>query len=138
MLKVILIDDEWSTLRLLPKAIDWAALGLEIRGAASSGEEGLDLLRRVAPDIVIVDIKMPGMDGLEFARLARRGGSPARIILLSAYAEFRFAQAAIQLRISDYLLKPLDEDRLRAVLNRIIQELEAERGQAPGAVGRVF
>lgn len=134
MLRVALIDDEISTLRLLPRAIDWAALGLEICGTASDGVEGLELLRRCAPDIVIVDIKMPRMDGLAFSNAARQARHRAKTILLSAHADFDFARRAIPLRISDYLLKPLDEAKLRASLLRVRHEIEQER-RAGAAVG---
>lgn len=138
MLKVILIDDEISTLRLLPRAIDWAALNLEICGTASDGEEGLRLFHRCAPDIIIVDIKMPRMDGLAFSRAVRESGHSVKIILLSAYAEFEFAQGALHLKISDYLLKPLDEEKLQEVLRRAIGEIEAERRPTSGVCGREF
>jgi two-component system, response regulator YesN len=138
LIKVILIDDEISTLRLLPKAIDWGSLDLAICGTATDGEEGLRLFERCSPDIVIADIKMPRMDGLAFSRAVRERGHPVKIILLSAHAEFEFAQSAIQLRISDYLLKPLDEERLREVLIRVIGELKRERRQSGASVGREF
>lgn len=136
MLRVALIDDEISTLRLLPRVIDWGALGMEICGTARDGAEGLSLVQRCAPDIVILDIKMPRMDGLAFAAAARDGHCEAKIILLSAYADFELARTAIPLRISDYLLKPLDEVKLREVLARVTSEIEAERvarGEGPGA-----
>jgi YesN/AraC family two-component response regulator len=136
MLRVVLIDDEVSTLRLLPRVIDWAGLGMEICGTARDGEEGLTLLSRCAPDIVLLDIKMPRMDGLAFAAAARQAKSEAKIILLSAYADFELARTAIPLRISDYLLKPLDEAKLREVLTRVTREIESERrigGESGGA-----
>lgn len=114
-------------MRLLPKAVDWEALDIKICGTARDGQQGMKLFSRVAPDIVIVDIMMPEIDGLAFARAARESGRPVRIILLTAYAKFEFAQSAIQLGISDYLLKPLDEERLKEVLAKVVRELDAEK-----------
>ena len=112
MYKIIFLDDELITVRMLERAIDWQQYHIIPCGAASDGEEGLALFRDVEPDIVIADIRMPKMDGIEFARAIRQTGRRVKILLLSAYAEFEYARSALTYQISDYLLKPLDEDKL--------------------------
>lgn len=127
MYKVIFLDDEAMTLKLLERAINWQKYHIDLGGSASDGEEGLALFRHVEPDIVITDIRMPGMNGIEFAGAIRQTQKQVKILLLSAYAEFEYARSAITYEISEYLLKPLDEDKLEAAIARIVQELDRER-----------
>ncbi len=126
MYKIIFLDDELITLRTLESAIDWQKYHVALCGTASDGEEGIELFRQVEPDIVIADIRMPKMNGIEFARAIRQTRKRVKILLLSAYAEFEYAQSAITHQISDYLLKPLDEDKLEAAITRIVQELDRD------------
>src|SRR5258708_18586711 len=124
MYKIIFLDDEPITLRTLESAIEWQKYGVALCGTATDGDEGIELFRQVEPDIVIADIRMPKMNGIEFARAIRQTRKRVKILLLSAYAEFEYAQSAITYQISDYLLKPLDEDKLEAAIARIVQELD--------------
>ena len=127
MYKVIFIDDEAITLRLLECAIDWERYEIEIAGTALDGKEGIELLKAVKPDIVIADIRMPNMTGVEFAEKVRSFDQDVKIVLLSAYAEFEYAQKAITFGISEYLLKPLDETKLEHLIQKLIIELEEKR-----------
>jgi len=138
MYRMILIDDEVSTLRLLPKALDWASFDIEICGTARNGKQGLELFRKQSPDIIIADIKMPEMDGLAFAQAVRASDKAVKIVLLSAYAQFDFARSAILLNIFDYLLKPLDERQLRDVITRMVSVLRREREPSAGTVSAEF
>ncbi|MBK8030792.1 MAG: response regulator [Chloroflexi bacterium] len=113
MYKVIFLDDALITLQMLESAIDWQQYSIVLSGVATDGEEGLALFEQVQPDIIIADIRMPKMNGIEFARAIRQTKGPVKIILLSAYAEFEYAQSALTYQISDYLLKPLDEKQIR-------------------------
>jgi two-component system response regulator YesN len=124
--KIIFLDDELITLRMLESAIDWQKYGVALSGTASDGEEGIELFRQVEPDIVIADIRMPKMNGIEFTRAIRETQKKVKILLLSAYAEFEYAQSALTYQISDYLLKPLDEDKLEAAIERIVHELDRD------------
>lgn len=126
MYKVIFLDDELITLQMLESAIDWQQYSIVLSGVATDGEEGLALFEQVQPDIIIADIRMPKMNGIEFARAIRQTRRPVKIILLSAYAEFEYAQSALTYQISDYLLKPLDENKLEAAVARIVQELDRD------------
>lgn len=127
MYRIIFIDDEAITLNLLQNAIYWEKYNIEICGMASDGEEGIELVRQVKPDIIITDIRMPEMNGIALSVAIRQSNRNIKIILLSAYAEFQYAQTAIQYQISDYLLKPLDEDKLEETIARIVQEIEQEK-----------
>jgi Response regulator containing CheY-like receiver domain and AraC-type DNA-binding domain len=122
--KIIFVDDEISTLKFLTNALDWEEYGIEIVGTANDGKEGIDLYRKTKPDIIIVDIKMPSMNGIDFSAIVREVDKRVKIIILSAYGEFQYAQSALRLQIKDYLLKPLDEERLDDVIRKLLVELE--------------
>jgi YesN/AraC family two-component response regulator len=124
--KIIFIDDEVSILRALPYAIDWGKYNIQIAGTASDGEEGLQLYETVKPNIIIADIKMPDMNGLEFSRRIRERDPRVKIILLSAYGEFEYAQSAMQYKINNYLLKPLDEGKLEKGIQNVLEEIVHE------------
>ena len=126
MYKIMFLDDEPITLLMLESAIDWQKYQVSVCGSVTDGAEGIALFRQFEPDIVIADIRMPKMNGIEFARALRETKKKVKILLLSAYAEFEYAQSAITYQISDYLLKPLDEDKLEAAIVRIVQELDRE------------
>lgn len=126
MYKVIFLDDELITLRMLESAIDWQKYNICISGTATDGDDGITLFRQIEPDIVIADIRMPKMNGIEFARAIRETKSKVKILLLSAYAEFEYAKSALTYQISDYLLKPLDENKLEAAITHIVQELDRD------------
>lgn len=124
MYKIIFIDDEISTLKFLINALDWEEYGIVIVGTANGGKEGIDLYKRTRPDIIIVDIKMPSMNGIDFSTIVREEDKRVKIIILSAYGEFQYAQSALRLQIKDYLLKPLDEDKLEDIIRKLLVELE--------------
>lgn len=124
MLKVLLIDDEEIIIRGLQKLIDWGSLGLEIAGTASNGECGLILAEKLRPDIVIVDIKMRQMSGLDFAEKYLLLNPSSRIIALTGYSEFEYARRAVNLGLFGFLLKPIDKTELYNTLKAAAAELE--------------
>ena len=124
MLKVVVIEDEELVRRGIVMAVDWASVDCEVVGEASNGEAGLEEIRRLRPDIVVTDIRMPRMDGLEMLRRLREEGCGVSVILLTAYSDFSYAQAALKLGAVDYLLKPFHDGELEAAVQRI-----AERGR---------
>lgn len=126
MYKIVFVDDEAITLQLLTCVLDWEELGITVAGTASDGREAYELFRKVKPDIIIADIKMPGMNGVQLSEMIRKSDRNVKIIFLSAYAEFEYAQGAIANRVSGYLLKPLDEDELEALIRKVVTELDAE------------
>lgn len=126
MLKVFLVEDEY-VVREGIKKIDWASHGYEFCGEASDGEIALPLIRKAQPDIVITDIKMPFMDGLELAGQIRRDFPDIEIIILSGYEEFSYAQEAISLGVSKYLTKPIGAHDLLNELNEIKDSIEQKK-----------
>ena len=109
--------------------MDWASAGLRWCGEASDGELALPMLEAEAPDILITDIKMPFMDGLELSRIVRARLPQTRIVILSGHDEFRYAQEAIQLGVTEYLLKPVSAQDLLDALARIRRQIEQAQQQ---------
>lgn len=117
MWKVLVVEDEEAVRRRVVLAVDWAALGCVVAGEASNGVEALEAVERLEPSLIITDLKMPEMDGLEMLRRLRERGSGVRVIILTAHESFAYARAALRLGAADYLLKPLrGGDLERAVL----------------------
>ncbi|CAI6084153.1 response regulator transcription factor [Cohnella sp. JJ-181] len=131
MRKIILVDDEMFARKGLAGLIAWEQYGFEVAGEAEDGEEALALIGRIAPDVVVTDIRMPVLDGLELIREARERGYPdTRFIIISGYSDFKYAQQAVRFGVQDYLLKPIDEYELIACLVRIGEELRREQARA--------
>lgn len=124
-LKVVLVEDEEIVLKELVETIDWEGLGLEVAGTAADGIEGENLIKRLSPDIVVTDIKLPGKNGLQMIEDA----DVTNGIILSGYTDFEYTRRAIQLGVFDYIEKPVDDDELEAALRtlaaRIIEEEDA-------------
>lgn len=137
MYKVIVVEDETMVRRGIILTINWAALDCVIAGEAANGEEGASLAERLSPDIIVTDVKMPRMDGVEMITKLRKEGCRAKFIILTAYGDFKYAQSALRLGVSDYLLKPLkDGDLEQAILhirsqNEQGKEKEAGEASAP-------
>lgn len=127
MYRVLIVDDELVIRRGLKKVIHWENHEFQICGEASNGREGLEKANALKPDLLIVDIKMPGINGLEMVRKLRTSGSKYRIILLTGYSEFKFAQEAIALGIDAYILKPIDEDELIKELGVLRNKLDEDK-----------
>ena len=132
MFKILLVDDE-KPVREAVKALGcWDRHGIGEIFEAVEGESALQMMREHAPDIVVLDIKMPNMNGLEFLNIASLEFPAAKYIILSGYDDFEFAKQAIQFQVIDYLLKPVIENELNAILAKVThilnQELEQHRG----------
>ena len=106
MLKVLVVEDEELIRKGIVLAVDWAALDCVVVGEASNGEEALDAVERLSPSLIITDLKMPRMDGIEMLRRLREAGNPVYVIILTAYDSFTYAQSALRLGAVDFLLKP--------------------------------
>ena len=127
--KVVIIDDEPWTRGVIMKLAHWNRLGLEVVGEAADGEAGLELIRKVSPDIVITDVRMPRIDGIELVAILRSEGCQIPIIIISGYDDFSYVRSALQLNVTDYLLKPIKGTELNRQLERCIKELEQDPRQ---------
>lgn len=120
MIKVLIVDDEPFIRQGLKIIIDWARYGYEICAEAANGNEAIDILQSQKVDLVIVDIKMPGMNGLELIEYIRNNVNVnMRFIILSGYYEFNYARQAIQYSVEDYILKPVQEKELIKIIQKI-------------------
>lgn len=126
MLKVVVVEDEEFVRKGIVLTVDWNALDCEIVGEASDGKAGLELIRQTKPDIIIIDIKMPYMTGIEMLTELRNEGNNVQAVILTAYSDFSYAQQAIKLKAVDYLLKPFHDDELEAVIKKIANQLKSE------------
>lgn len=127
MLKVLIVDDEALVRRGIALGVDWAAMGCVVVGEASNGEEGLAAVERYSPNLIITDVRMPRMDGIEMMNRLREKGCRAHVIVLTAYSDFSYARSALQFGADDYLLKPFRDQELTAAIGKIRQK---EREQA--------
>ncbi|GFN33327.1 response regulator transcription factor [Paenibacillus xylaniclasticus] len=132
MHSAILVDDEQFVRLGLRALIDWEAAGFHIIGEADNGEDALALIDRLKPDLVVTDIRMPVLDGLELIRRTRAGqstleGSATSFIIISGFDDFKYAQQAVRYGVSDFLLKPIDEKELTSALKRLDEELSRDK-----------
>jgi two-component system, response regulator YesN len=127
--KVFFVEDEIVTREGIRDNVDWRASGFEFCGEASDGEMALPLLRMTKPDVLITDIKMPFMDGLQLSKIVRECMPWMKIIILSGHDEFEYAQEAINLGVTDYLLKPVTVEKLHTALKKLAVLLDNERKQ---------
>ena len=110
MIQAILADDEGIIVKGLKKLIDWERLGVEIVGEAGDGAEALELIQKKAPQLVVSDIAMPGLSGLEMLRQIGSQRMNTKVIFISGYQEFSYAQDAVRYGAVDYLLKPVEQE----------------------------
>lgn len=125
-MQVLLVDDEPYVVDDLTLSIDWRLLGIEGVYKAYSGAEAMDILSRTPIDIVVTDITMPGMSGLELAGVIRRRWKQTKVLLLSGYAEFDYARQALEYGVSDYLTKPISDEMFVEKLSEVIGTIRRE------------
>lgn len=131
MLKVFIVEDEPAFRQELVFATDWEAWDCMVVGSAQDGERALEAILEKRPDLVLTDIRMPGMDGLGLiGRAADALGSDApEFLIISGYDDFEYARKALRLGVRNYLLKPLDDEELADSIRRAREELERRRGR---------
>ena len=129
MYRFLIIDDEPVVREGIAENIDWNAHGFELVGACRDGREGLQAIEQHRPDVVLTDICMPFVDGLELAAFVAEQYPATRTILLTGYDEFEYAREAVKLRVQDFLLKPITAQELRAHLDAVRNELDTERNR---------
>ena len=123
---VLIVEDEILILNNIVKKINNLELPLTIAGTATNGNDALMLVEKQQPDIVITDIRMPGMDGITLCKILHEQYPKIRLAILSGYDDFSFAQKAIQYQVSDYLLKPVNQQQLFETMSRLCDILEKE------------
>lgn len=125
MYKVVIIDDELWTREVIKNLVEWDVLGLVIVGESSDGDFGLELIQKFKPDIIITDVHMPNMNGIELVRHLRNEGNDAEILIVSGYDDFEYIHSAMKLDVSDYLLKPIKPDELNEQLLSCKEKLDS-------------
>jgi len=129
LLKVLLVDDEPYIRKGLNALIDWEAEGFRITGEAQNGDNAIQLLQEEKYDLIISDIKMPEMDGIEFITEVKNNKiSEAKFVFLSGFYDYQYAKTAITYGCCDYILKPIQKDELLATLRKIIDDYQKEAG----------
>lgn len=123
---VLLADDEEEVIQVILKKIDWNGLGLSVIGHAPNGVKALEMVEESRPDIVITDIKMPYMDGLELSRILKKQYPDTKILIFTGFDEFEYAKEAVHLEIEEYILKPATSAELTEVLQRVRDSLHKE------------
>lgn len=126
MYRVLIVDDEMPALRFVRSIIEQSAEHFQVAGIAISGELGLEFLQKQPVDLLITDISMHGMSGIELAQRARQMLPNIHIVIISGYGEFEYAQGAIQAGVDDYLLKPVSISKMTAILQSIREKLHTE------------
>lgn len=134
MLKLLIVDDEQKICSLIRGLVDWEGLALTDAGSAINGEQALRMIQEISPDIVLTDVRMPGMSGLELIERATALPNPPRFIIMSGYTQFEYAYTAVKFGVEDFLLKPLDGEELNMSLSRSAAKI-ADVGAARGNTG---
>lgn len=125
VLKIVIVEDEEIIRMGLAETVDWRSMGAQVAGEAADGLEGLDVVAAVRPDVVLTDIKMPRMNGLDMAKALAEQYPEMKIVFLTSYADFEYARQAVRLNACDYLLKPVDEGELARLIIRLREQKEA-------------
>ena len=127
MYSVLMVDDEQEVIEVIMRKLNWEELGFRVCGSASNGAEALEMAEELQPDVVMTDIKMPYMDGLELSRHLKSLFPDIRIIIFSGFDEFEYAKEAIRLEAEEYLLKPIDSGEVRRVFEKVHKRLDEDR-----------
>lgn len=127
MLKVLVVDDEVLVRKGIVLETDWNSLDCAVVAEASNGEEGLLAVEKYSPDIIVCDIRMPKMDGLTMLKTLRDSGNETPLVLLTAYSDFSYAQQAVHLAATDYILKPFEDGALEEAIRTIAEKIVSQR-----------
>lgn len=147
MNRVLLVDDEYFARQGLKNLMDWQRFGYEVCAEADNGEEALQHIETLKPDVVITDIRMPVLDGLALIRSVRESGNVhTKFIIISGYSDFTYAQQAIKYDVENFILKPIDEEELLSTLNKLapyfekarLQQIEQFQWESADTLGRLL
>lgn len=124
--RIFLVDDEEEVRKAIIKKIAWEDLGFQVIGDAENGEEALEKIELLEPDAVITDIRMPYMDGLTLTERIRQKYPSMKVLIFSGFDDFEYAQQAIKLNVTEYILKPVNVEELSEILSRVKTNLDEE------------
>lgn len=122
MLRLVIVDDEKIIRETISTIIDWNSLDIEVIGTCKNGIEAYDMILDEYPDIVLTDIKMPGLSGLELIEKIRQTDEDIKFVILSGYGEFDYAKTAMKYGVKHYLLKPCNENQIIDVMKQVAQD----------------
>ena len=125
--RVLLVDDEEDIRVGISRKMDWNSLGFQLVGEAENGAEALELSEQLHPDVVLTDIKMPFMDGLELCRRLNQSLPAAKLVVFSGFDDFECARQAVRMNVFEYILKPINAPELGEVMTRLKQELDRQQ-----------
>jgi len=128
---MVIIDDEPWAREVVKTLVEWDSLGISLAGEADDGDAGMELLRSVKPEIVIADMRMPGMDGTELLQAIHAEFPEMRIVVMSGHSDFAYLRQALRSRAHDYLIKPVDPVELNRTLERCVAGLSSEQQRKP-------
>lgn len=123
---IILVDDEEEVRKSIIKKIQWQSAGFEVAGDAENGQDAMEKIELLEPDVVLTDIRMPYMDGLVLAEKIRQRYPSMKVVIFSGYDDFEYAQKAIKLNVTEYILKPVNVEELTSILKKIKANLDEE------------
>lgn len=136
MIKVLLVDDEDIEREAMAEIIPWEKLDMQLVDMAWNGIEGLEKIKEYVPDLIITDIKMPVMDGIQLIRAAKEFYPDMTFVVLSGYGEYEYTSRAMELGIRHYILKPCDEQKIVEVLQKVKQELAAKEDKRKAVIDK--
>ena len=123
IIKVMIIDDEYLIRNLIKNCIDWNEIGIDIIAEASNAVEGLNLINKDKPNIILTDINMPMTDGLDMSKGILETYPDIKVIVITGYNEFEYAKRSIKIGVSDFILKPIDEEELKNSVLKLKKEI---------------
>lgn len=134
-MKVLVVEDEEMIRKGIVLAVDWAAMDCVVVGEAANGVEALEAVERLNPSLIITDLKMPRMDGIEMLRCLRDRGNHVYVIILTAYDSFTYAQSALRLGAVDFLLKPFHDGDLEQAVTALRRRMGGAEREEPALPG---
>ena len=135
MINLVIVEDETNIRECLQSLFPWSSLGVEVSAAFANGQEAYKYLMSHSADLLLTDIRLPGLTGLELVQMLREGRNMIPVIILTGYRQFDYAQQAIRYKVDDFLLKPIKYEELTAAILRIRDKLEAGLTQETGPAG---
>lgn len=127
VIKMITVDDEYLIRNLIKNCIDWDEIGVDIIGEASSAEEAIPLIKENPPNIILTDICMPSTDGIDMSKYILEKYPSIKVVVITGYDEFDYAKRAIKVGVSDFILKPINDDELKSTILRLKDNILNER-----------